>query len=487
MPDRARGRLAVRLTVLKLRRSPATLVSALSLPALVAFVWARESRGTALKIFLYLLPHVFLVMTQNMFKGEAAGGALENVLFVRGGFRRHILWKNAALVLAGVAYALVVFAAIQAGSLGAQRAGPADVRGFAASLCVGVYYIGLGGLLGHFLEGGSNVLVLIVAQAAAFVGLIVDASGGHRFVEALATGTFSGTGEQLRFVALAGILPNILVAVPLRRHVPWIVLAAGALFLYSGPDRQEVGAERTMSRTVLAVLRLSRRFGSVRAVRDISFSLDGGRVAALLGENGAGKSTAIRLALGFLCKDGGKIHINAGTIGYVPEQPSFFPWVRGDELLDCAALLNGIPRDRARRSVLEWCERLPFPPELLRRRVSTYSHGNRKKFAYLQSLILSPALFVADEPFSALDPVSIRNARGIFRELASGGCAVLLSSHIIAEVGKVYDDIIVVHRGEVVLRERREDLGPGADLEALFLKAIGQDGPALPQPLISNR
>ena len=231
MPDRARGRLAVRLTVLKLLRSPATLVSALSLPVLVAFVSARELPSTALRIFLYLLPHIFLVMTQNMFRGEAAGGALENVLFVRWGFRRHILWKNAALVLAGVAYAILVFAVIQAAGLGTHRVGPVDLPGLAVSLCAGVYYIGLGGLLGHFLEGGSNVLVLIVAQAAAVVGLIVDASGGNRFLEALATGTFSGHGEPLRFIVLASVLPNILVAAPLRRHAPWIIPAAGALFL----------------------------------------------------------------------------------------------------------------------------------------------------------------------------------------------------------------------------------------------------------------
>lgn len=231
MPDRARFRLAVRLTVLKLRRSPATLVSALSLPALIAFVWARESHAAAAKVFLYLLPHVFLVTTQGMFKGEAAGGALESVLFVRGGFRRHALWKNETLVLVGVAYALVVFAAIQAGSLGAHRAVPADLRGLAVSLCAGVYYIGLGGLFGHFLEGGSNVLALIVGQAAAIAGLIVDASNGPRFLEALGTGVFSGPGERLRFIVLAGILPNILVAAPLRRHAPWIVLASGALFL----------------------------------------------------------------------------------------------------------------------------------------------------------------------------------------------------------------------------------------------------------------
>ncbi|HEX2694570.1 MAG TPA: ABC transporter ATP-binding protein [Acidobacteriota bacterium] len=229
---------------------------------------------------------------------------------------------------------------------------------------------------------------------------------------------------------------------------------------------------------VLTVRNLARRFGAVQAVRDVGFILDRGRVAALLGENGAGKSTTIRIVLGFLHKDKGDVLLDAGTVGYVPEQPAFFPWARGEELLACAALLYGIPRDRAKRRALEWCERLPFPPDLLRRRVSSYSQGNRKKFSYLQSLILSPDLFIADEPFAALDPASIRNARDMFREVAAAGCAVLLSSHLIAEIGKVYDDVIVVHRGGVVLRERREDLGPGADLEALFLKAVGQDRPA---------
>lgn len=230
--------------------------------------------------------------------------------------------------------------------------------------------------------------------------------------------------------------------------------------------------------SLLTVRNLSRRFGAVQAVRDVSFSLERGRITALLGENGAGKSTTIRIVLGFLHMDGGEVLLDAGTVGYVPEQPSFFPWVRGEELLTDTALLHTIPRERAERNVREWCERLPFPPELLGRRVSSYSHGNRKKFSYLQSLILSPDLFIADEPFAALDPVSIHNARDVFRVLAAAGCAVLLSSHLIAEIVKVYDDVIVVHRGEVILRERRETLGPGADLEAFFLKATRQDEPS---------
>jgi ABC-type multidrug transport system ATPase subunit len=230
-----------------------------------------------------------------------------------------------------------------------------------------------------------------------------------------------------------------------------------------------------MNPSVLTVRALSRRFGAVRAVHDVGFSVDRGRVTALLGENGAGKSTTIRIVLGFLRRDGGEVGLAARTVGYVPEQPAFFPWARGDDLLSSTALLFGISRPRAERRVLRWCERLPFPAELLRRRVSSYSQGNRKKFAYLQSLVLEPDLFIADEPFAALDPASIRNARDLFRELAVAGCGVLLSSHLIAEIGRVYDDVVIIHRGGTVLRERREDLGPAADLEALFMKATGQE------------
>ena len=231
-----------------------------------------------------------------------------------------------------------------------------------------------------------------------------------------------------------------------------------------------------MKSPVLTVRNLARRFGSVRAVCDVSFSLERGRIAVLLGENGAGKSTTIRIVLGFVRRDEGDVLLDAGIIGYVPEQPSFFPWARGKDLLASTALLHGIPRDGAKQRAFEWCEKLPFPPDLLQRRVSSYSQGNRKKFSYLQSLMLSPDLFIADEPFAALDPVSIRNARSLIRELAASGRGVLLSSHLISEVGKVYDDVIVVHRGAVVLRARREDLGPDTDLEALFLKAVGREG-----------
>lgn len=231
MPDRAFGRLALRLTVLKLRRSPAILGTSLFLPALVAFIWAQESYKAGMKTFLFLLPHVFLVATQNMFRGEAAGGTLENILFIRGGFKRHFLWKNAILSLLASGYGLVVFVLIRVIGPNAFAAGSWELYGWAASLLAGVYYVALGGLLGYFLAGGSNVLALILAQAAAFIGLLQDAAGGHLFLNSLASGRISGAGNWLRFLALAGVFPNALVSGPLLHYAIGLVPAAASLFL----------------------------------------------------------------------------------------------------------------------------------------------------------------------------------------------------------------------------------------------------------------
>ncbi len=231
MPDRAYGRLAARLTLLKLLRSPAVVGAALVLPALVSFVRARESYQAGLAVLFYLLPHIFLVATQNMFRGEAAGGALENVLFIRGGFRLYFLRKNAVLSLAGCGYGLLLFAFLRIIGPGSFGAGSGDLQRLAASLLAGIYYVALGGLLGHFFEGGANVLVMIIAQAAAFIGLLMDTAGGHHLLDSLASGKFSGLGEGLKFAALAGVLPNILVGGSLRRYAVWLAPAAGALFL----------------------------------------------------------------------------------------------------------------------------------------------------------------------------------------------------------------------------------------------------------------
>lgn len=227
-----------------------------------------------------------------------------------------------------------------------------------------------------------------------------------------------------------------------------------------------------MSGTALSVHGLSKSFAGIMAVRNASFSLERGRITAFLGENGAGKTTTIKMVLGFLRRDSGRIELRARALGFVPEQPAFFPWIKGRELLDCTSMLHGIPHEGRWERIAALCERLSLDPGLLERKVTSYSQGNRKKFSYLQSLLVSPDLFIVDEPFTALDPTSIMDVRRLFCELAGGGAAVFLSTHLISEVQRVYDDVVIISAGDVILRKRREELRSWTDLETLFLSSV---------------
>jgi ABC-type multidrug transport system ATPase subunit len=233
--------------------------------------------------------------------------------------------------------------------------------------------------------------------------------------------------------------------------------------------------------------KLAKRFGRVEALRDVSFRTRRGTITAMLGENGAGKTTALKIALGFLRPDTGSVAIAPGRVGYVPDRPAFFPRLDGWDILGLArARPDGrtpAPRPGNGRdfgaSVLNIARSLLFDPSLLRRRPDLYSAGNAKKFAYLQNLVLEPDLLVADEPFSALDPPSIKCVRDILCGLRDAGKTVLVSSHMLAEMERIADGFVVLRNGQTIahagLREWRlmRTARTGPDLESVFLRLAG--------------
>lgn len=229
-----------------------------------------------------------------------------------------------------------------------------------------------------------------------------------------------------------------------------------------------------MSDFVLRVGGLSKRYGRVRALRGADFSLRRGAVTAFLGENGAGKTTAIKLILGFLRPDSGRVELAARRTGYVPERPAFFPWLKGKEIIALTAGLSGInPQERSRMTE-RVAELIAFDIDLLERRVPAYSLGNQKKFCYLQSFLIDPELLIVDEPFSSLDPPSIRKVRDLFLQMKKDGKTVFLSSHLISEMEKIADEFIIIRKGHIVIQGDLDHLrfgAPGAppDLESLFL------------------
>jgi ABC-type multidrug transport system ATPase subunit len=229
--------------------------------------------------------------------------------------------------------------------------------------------------------------------------------------------------------------------------------------------------------------KLAKRFGRVEAVRDVSFKTRKGTITAMLGENGAGKTTTLKIVLGFLRPDAGAVSIAPGRVGYIPDRPAFFPWLDGWAILGLTGARRkdhapGNGRDFG-ASVLAAARSLLFDPALLRRRPAQYSAGNAKKFAYLQNLVFAPDLLVADEPFSALDPPSIKCVRELFCGLRDSGKTLLLSSHMLAEMERIADAFVVLRHGQTIahagLREWRlmRSARTGPDLESVFLRLAG--------------
>jgi ABC-type multidrug transport system ATPase subunit len=229
-----------------------------------------------------------------------------------------------------------------------------------------------------------------------------------------------------------------------------------------------------MSDDIVRLAGVSKRFGSVEAVRGATFALRRSALTGFLGENGAGKTTTIKLILGFLKPDAGAVDRGSERVGYVPEQPAFCPWLTGARLLELTARAVGLPLAELRARARFYGRILNFDEALLARTIRTYSLGNHKKFSYLQSLILDPDLLIVDEPFAALDPVAIKRVRDLFLDLKARGRTMLLSSHLISELEKVCDDVVIIRRGDVVFQgELRSLRAEGRDLESLFLEFAG--------------
>jgi ABC-type multidrug transport system ATPase subunit len=213
-----------------------------------------------------------------------------------------------------------------------------------------------------------------------------------------------------------------------------------------------------MNAPAVEALNLSKRYGRVDALSDASFFAPGNAITVLLGENGAGKTTAVKLVLGFLRPDMGWLESRVSRVGFVPDRPAFFPWLRGREILAATLRAFGIDPADLDLQAAGLSGRIGFDPALLERRVQGYSLGNQKKLSYLQNLLLSPGLLVADEPFSSLDPAAIRSVRELFLDLKREGTTLLLSSHLISEMEKICDSFVILKRGRVIVQEGLEFL-----------------------------
>ncbi len=210
---------------------------------------------------------------------------------------------------------------------------------------------------------------------------------------------------------------------------------------------------------------LTKRFGRTVAVDDLSFRVEPGRVTGFLGPNGAGKSTTLRALLGLVRPDAGAATI-AGRpyrelddpprrVGAVLESTSFHPGRSGRNHLRTLATAARLPASRV-DEVLELVELTGAS----QRRVGGYSLGMRQRLSLAAALLGDPGVLVLDEPANGLDPQGIRWLRDLLRSFAGEGRAVLVSSHVLAEVAQTAEEVVIIHRGRFIVH------APMAELEA---------------------
>lgn len=210
-------------------------------------------------------------------------------------------------------------------------------------------------------------------------------------------------------------------------------------------------------RAVLQLDRVSRRRAGRAAVRDLSLSLQSGQVMGLLGVNGAGKSTTLSMIAGALRPDSGGIELNGEDflehpelartqIGWLPERAPVWSELSVDEHLDAHGRLRGLHGAALRTARTAIVEQLELQP-LARRLAGVLSQGQRQRLGLACALLHRPALLVLDEPANALDPVQVAALRKLIREQAASGTAVILSTHLLAEVTAVCDRVAILHEG----------------------------------------
>ena len=202
---------------------------------------------------------------------------------------------------------------------------------------------------------------------------------------------------------------------------------------------------------------LSKRYGSLQAVADVSFAVADGEVFGFVGSNGAGKTTTMRMILGTLLPDGGEILWSGAPIdfetrrriGYMPEERGLYPKMRIGEQLEYLAQLHGTSAQAARDSAKRWLERFGLGGRM-RDEAQKLSHGNQQRVQLAAALAFDPLLLVLDEPFAGLDPEAVDSMSEVLRERAISGTPVLFSSHQLDLVERICDRVGIIQSGRMV-------------------------------------
>lgn len=239
---------------------------------------------------------------------------------------------------------------------------------------------------------------------------------------------------------------------------------------------------------MLEIKNLVKTFGNNKAVDNISFTVEKGRMYGLVGRNGAGKSTTFRMILGIIEPTEGTVlydnkKINSeisDKIGYLPEEGSLIPSYTVLELCEYYGALKLMKPEIIRENLISWLEEFNVL-EFLNKKVKDLSKGNKQKIQFIVSVLHNPELLILDEPFSGLDPISVEEIKNAVIKLRNQGKTIIFSSHRMDHVSELCESVIIMDKGKAILQGNIKDLeenyeingSKGHNLNEIFIDKVG--------------
>jgi ABC-2 type transport system ATP-binding protein len=232
---------------------------------------------------------------------------------------------------------------------------------------------------------------------------------------------------------------------------------------------------------------LSKKYGSLIAVDNVSLKVNAGEIVGFLGPNGAGKTTTLKMLIGLLKPDSGTVNIagfnlsdNAleahSRIGYVPDIPHLYEKLSPLEFFNFIAEVFKLDKNTAQKRIKDLIELFDLGDHS-RKLIASLSHGTKQKVSLAAAVLHRPEVLLLDEPTGGLDPRATRKIKDIMLELSRGGCAILFSTHILGIAESMCKDLYIINKGKIVaqgtVEKLKESSKEGSTLEELFIELTG--------------
>jgi ABC-2 type transport system ATP-binding protein len=228
---------------------------------------------------------------------------------------------------------------------------------------------------------------------------------------------------------------------------------------------------------------LSRRFGTIHALDDLTFSVPAGKVVGFLGPNGAGKTTTMRAVFGLVDLDAGSVRWNGQPVdqparrrfGYMPEERGLYPGMLVGEQVEYLGRLHGMTASDAMTAAAMWLERLGIA-DRAKSKLEALSHGNQQRVQLAGALLHGPEMLVLDEPLAGLDPTGIDAIGAVLKDQARAGTCVLFSSHQLDQVEDLCEEVVIIDHGHLVTAGTVDDLATSGSHRLVVRVEEDRDG-----------